>query len=172
MNESKAVRVPPECSVAGSHPHMGVARRLAEEGFAMTKNRMTYAVAGLMLVLAAAGTANARRNRFANRLHTTLAQDGVTSEEIVDGTVTCADLSPEVAANECGGSDAPTAENIFVDGFTQVNKDMPSTPSGNDPRASIAKLTVGEGSQVILATIVWSASPLNFSGIVTCHLVP
>ena len=49
---------------------------------------------------------------------------------------------------------------------------MPSTPSGNSPAASIAKLEVGEGSHVIFASIVWSGSPLNFSGIVTCHLVP
>jgi hypothetical protein len=137
----------------------------------MTEGARRYAAAALILTLAVAGGAEAR-NRFATRVHNALAQDGVTSDEIADGTIRCDDLAPEVFPNGCPAPDAATAENVFVDGFTQVNKDLPSTPSGNDPAASIAKLTVGDGNQVIFASIVWSANPLDFSGIVTCHLVP
>jgi len=53
-----------------------------------------------------------------------------------------------------------------------VDQELPSTPSVTDRNASIAKLEVGEGTHVIFASIVWSGSPVNFSGIVTCILVP
>jgi hypothetical protein len=96
----------------------------------------------------------------------------VESNEITDGTITCDDISPSVFPNGCPDEGSDGAQNVFVDGFTTVDQDLPSTPSGNDPDASIAQLTVGEGTQVIFASIVWSGSPLNFSGIVTCHLVP
>ena len=99
----------------------------------------------------------------------------VESGEITDGTITCDDIDPSVFPDGCPGDReeiAGGAQNVFVDGFTTVDQDLPSTPSGNDPAASIAKLEVGEGTHVILASIVWSGSPLNFSGIVTCHLVP
>jgi len=138
----------------------------------MTRHAWTYAVAAVIMIVAVAAPVEAKRNRFATRVHAALAEDGVTSNEIADGTIRCDDLAPEVLPNGCPTSDQAAAANVFVDGFTQTNKDLPSTPSGNDAAASIAKLTVGDGSHVILASIVWSASPLNFSGIVTCHLVP
>lgn len=98
----------------------------------------------------------------------------VESSEITDGTIECADISPSVFPNGCGAEaePAPGASNVFVDGFTTVDQEMPSTPSANTPAASLAKLEVGEGSQVIFASIVWAGDPTNFSGIVTCHLVP
>jgi hypothetical protein len=138
----------------------------------------TVTYASLALLVALTGSADARSSRFRAKMHASLAQDGITSNEIADGTVGCDDLSPEVRPASCpasdgtGDADSAGARNVFVDGFTQTNKEMPSTPSGNDPNASIAKLEVGEGSQIILASIVWSANPLDFSGIVTCHLVP
>jgi len=102
----------------------------------------------------------------------------VESNEITDGTITCDDLSPSVFPDGCPGETERTreveggAQNVFVDGFTTNDQDLPSTPSGNDRAASIAQLEVGEGNHVIFASIVWSAVPSNFSGIVTCHLVP
>lgn len=95
----------------------------------------------------------------------------VESNEITDGTIACEDIDPSVFPNGCG-EDATGAQNVFVDGFTTEDQDLPSTASGNSPAASIAQLEVGEGSHVILASIVWSGNPINFSGIVTCHLVP
>ncbi len=139
--------------------------------------RTLYALAfaSIVLVAGVAG-AEARNPRFRGRMHAALAQDGVTSEEIADGTIGCSDLAPEVQPPGCSdpGTDPDTAgtQNVFVDGFTQTDKDLPSTPSANTAAASIAKLTVGDGNHVIFASIVWSASPTNFSGIVTCHLVP
>lgn len=131
--------------------------------------------ATLALVVAFAGGADAR-SRFRTRMHTALADDGITSSEVADGTIRCEDLSAEARPASCpasdGNGDAAGAQNVFIDGFTRTNLELPSTPSGNDPAASIAKLEVGEGSQVIFASIVWSADPSNFSGIVTCHLVP
>ena len=88
---------------------------------------------------------------------------GGTPEDVSGGASGTGDDDREVA----GG-----AQNVFVDGFRTNDQDLPSTPSGNDPAASIAQLEVGEGTHIIFASIVWSASPLNFSGIVTCHLVP
>jgi hypothetical protein len=129
-------------------------------------------------LLVLAGGAEAKTTKFRAKVHAALAQDGITSSEIADGTIGCADLSPEVLPNGCpdpgGGGDlgSAAAQNVFVDGFTQVDKDLPSTPSANDPAASIAKLTLGDGSHVIFASIVWSADPSSFSAIVTCHLVP
>ena len=100
----------------------------------------------------------------------------VESSEITDGTIECDDLSPSVFPNGCGVEpeveEAPGASNAFVDGFTTEDQELPSTSSGNSPAASIAKLAVGEGSHVIFASIVWAGDPTNFSGIVTCHLVP
>ena len=100
----------------------------------------------------------------------------VESSEITDGTIECEDLSPSVFPNGCGAEaeveEAPGAANVFVDGFTTEDQELPSTSSGNSPAASIAKLAVGEGSHVIFASIVWAGDPTNFSGIVTCHLVP
>ena len=142
----------------------------------MTRHAWTRVGAAALVMLAAAGTADAKQNRFGNRVHAALAQNGVTSAEIADGTIACEDLSSEVlngcSAADTGGQTDAGAQNVFMDGFTQVNRDMPSTSSANDPAASIAKLTVGEGSHIILASIVWSANPLDFSGIVSCHLVP
>jgi hypothetical protein len=142
----------------------------------MARDARTYLIATLILLVPAVCGAEPKRNTFGNRVHAALAKDGVTSGEIADGTIGCADLSSEVFPNGCPGSDAdvgaPAASNVFVDGFTQVDKDLPSTPSGNDRAASIAQLEIGEGDHVVFASIVWSASPLDFSGIVTCHLVP
>ncbi|HXJ32985.1 MAG TPA: hypothetical protein VMS22_03020 [Candidatus Eisenbacteria bacterium] len=136
----------------------------------------TLAFASIMLLAGVAGAAEARSTRFRARMHGALAQSGVTSDEIADGAIGCADLAPEVQPPGCAepGSDPETAgvQNVFVDGFTQTDKDLPSTPSANTPAASIAKLTVSDGNHVIFASIVWSASPTDFSGIVTCHLVP
>jgi hypothetical protein len=64
------------------------------------------------------------------------------------------------------------ARNVFINGFTTSDKVMPSTASGNDPAASIAKLKVGKGNHVIFASVVFSVSNTTFSGIITCHLVP
>lgn len=104
----------------------------------------------------------------------------IESSEITDGTIECADIAESVFPNGCpdddtGGNENEIdvgAQNAFVDGFTTADQPLPSTSSGNDPAASIAQLTVGEGTHVIFASIVWAANPLNFSGIVTCHLVP
>jgi hypothetical protein len=100
----------------------------------------------------------------------------VESSEITDGTIECEDLSPDVFPNGCGAEaqvePAPGASNVFVDGFTTQDQELPSTASAGNPAASIAKLEVGEGSQIIFASIVWSGSPTNFSGIVTCLLIP
>ena len=100
----------------------------------------------------------------------------VESSEITDGTIECEDLSPDVFPNGCGAEaqaePAPGASNVFVDGFTTQDQELPSTSSAGNPAASIAKLEVGEGSQIIFASIVWSGDPINFSGIVTCHLIP
>lgn len=101
----------------------------------------------------------------------------VESNEITDGTIQCEDLSPDVFPDGCGADAEPAvvesgAQNVFVDGFTTTDQPLPSTPSGNDPAASIAKLQLGEGTHVIFASIVWSGNPLDFSGIVTCHLAP
>jgi hypothetical protein len=142
----------------------------------MAHDTRTYLIAALILLVPAVGGAESKRKAFGDRVHAALAQDGITSGEITNGTIGCDDLSSEVFPNGCPGSDgaagAPAASNVFVDGFTQVDKDLPSTPSGNDRAASIAKLEIGEGDHVVFASIVWSASPLDFSGIVTCHLAP
>ena len=98
----------------------------------------------------------------------------VESSEITDGTIQCEDISSDVFPNGCGVEDepAPGATNAFVDGFTTVDQELPSTSSAGNAAASIATIEVGEGSQVIFASIVWSANVNNFSGIVTCHLTP
>jgi len=133
---------------------------------------LTHASIALLVL-----TGAAEAKPFRAKAQAAFTREGITSSEIADGTIRCADLSPEVLPNGCpdpdeGDGRAAAAQNVFVDGFTQVDKNLPSTPSGNDPAASIAKLTVGEGSHVIFASIVWSGDPTNFSGIVTCHLVP
>jgi hypothetical protein len=133
------------------------------------------AVVPLAVALLATPATSADARSLRSRMATALSRDGITSEEIADGTIRCADLSAEVLPGVCPDPDAPpppAAQNVFVDGFTQTDKDLPSTPSGNDPAATIASLTLDEGSWVIFASIVWSGSPLDFSGIVTCHLVP
>jgi hypothetical protein len=139
----------------------------------MKRELLKSVVASLIAVLVLASSSEAKRKTFGEKVHAALAAEGVESREITDGTITCDDLSLEVVTGGCGDASgrSAAAENVFVDGFTQVDKDLPSTPSGNDPAASIAKLTIGEGSYVVLASIVWSGSPIDFSGIVTCHLV-
>jgi hypothetical protein len=142
----------------------------------MARTTRTHLIATLILLVPVVCAAEPKRNTFGSRVHTALAKDGVTSGEIADGTIGCDDLSAEVRPSGCPGSEAadgaPAAQNVFVDGFTQNDKDLPSTPSGNDRAASIAQLEIGEGDHVVFASIVWSASPIDFSGIVTCHLVP
>jgi len=136
----------------------------------MKRETWHRSIAALIALLAIAGTAEARRT-FGQKVHAALADDGITSSEITDGTIGCDDISSEVFPNGCPDSGGG-AQNVFVDGFTQTNKELPSTPSGNDPAASIAKLSLDEGSYVVFASIVWSGSPVDFSGIVTCHLAP
>jgi len=138
----------------------------------MARNRWKAAASSLLAVMLLA--------TFADRAQAQPKKKGVgktvESSEITDGTIECEDLSPSVFPNGCGAGaeveEAPGASNVFVDGFTTEDQELPSTSSGNSPAASIAKLEVGEGSHVIFASIVWAGDPTNFSGIVTCHLVP
>ena len=141
----------------------------------MTRNRWKTAASSLLTVMMLATLAEAADGQPKKKgLGKT-----VESSEITDGTIECEDLSPSVFPNGCGAEaeaeveeEAPGASNVFIDGFTTEDQELPSTSSGNSPAASIAKLEVGEGSHVIFASIVWGGDPTNFSGIVTCHLVP
>ena len=143
----------------------------------MTRNRWKYAASSLAALMLLA-TVGGRPAGAASTATTNAKKKGVgksvESNEITDGTIACEDISPSVFPHGCPDTDEVDvgAQNVFVDGFTTTDQDLPSTPSANVPEAAIAKLDVGEGSQVIFASIVWSGSPLNFSGIVTCHLVP
>jgi hypothetical protein len=115
---------------------------------AMTRNRWKAAASSLMALtlvatLADGALAEPRKKGIGKT---------VESSEITDGTIECEDISP--------------------DRFTTPDQELPSTASATNPAASIAKLEVDEGSQIIFASIVWSGSPTNFSGIVTCILIP
>lgn len=136
----------------------------------MTRNRWHAAASSLLAVTLVAALATpalaAPKKKGVGKT--------VESSEITDGTIECEDISSDVFPNGCGAEaePAPGASNVFVDGFTTVDQEMPSTSSASNPAASIATLEVGEGSQIIFASIVWSANLNNFSGIVTCHLTP
>ncbi len=139
----------------------------------MIRNAHACLLVAAIALAPAIGGAATRHRAFTDRVHAALADDGVTSAEIADGTISCDDLSPEVA-NGCPGASAgaPAATNVFIDGTRQTDRDLPSTPSAGDPAASIAKLALDDGSYVVFASIVWSASPIDFSGIVTCEVFP
>jgi hypothetical protein len=136
----------------------------------MTRNRWNAAASSLFAVMLVATLATpapaAPKKKGVGKT--------IESSEITDGTIECDDISPDVFPNGCGAEaePAPGASNVFVDGFTTVDQELPSASSAGNPAASIATLEVGEGSQVIFASIVWSANLNNFSGIVTCHLIP
>lgn len=136
----------------------------------MTRNRWNAAASSLLAVMLlaafAAPTLAAPKKKGVGKT--------VESTEITDGTIECEDISSDVFPDGCGAEAAPApgASNVFVDGFTTVDQELPSTSSAGNPAASIATLEVGEGSQVIFASIVWSANLNNFSGIITCHLIP
>jgi len=138
----------------------------------MTRNRWKAAASSLMALTLVATLAD---GALAEPKKKGIGKT-VESSEITDGTIECEDLSPDVFPNGCGAEaeaePAPGASNVFVDGFTTVDQELPSTSSASNPAASIAKLQVGEGSQIIFASIVWSGDPTNFSGIITCHLTP
>lgn len=139
----------------------------------MIRNARACLLAAAIVLVPAVGGAAGRHRAFADRVHAALTDDGITSAEIADGTISCDDLSPEVTSG-CPGAagGAPAATNVFIDGTQQVDRDLPSTPSAGDPAASIATLDLDEGSYVVFASIVWSGSPIDFSGIVTCLLLP
>jgi hypothetical protein len=139
----------------------------------MARNRRTYAASSLVaLALLAAIDGRALAEPRKKGVGKT-----VESNEITDGTITCDDISPSVFPNGCPGEQEAEeatggAQNVFVDGFTTPDQELPSTPSAGDRAASIARLEVEEGSHVIFASIVWSGNPVDFTGIVTCLLIP